>query len=144
MNMTEEQKQLLHTANVQRAFVMTVAKALRFMVADMVEYCKKNGIKISGWEKQQLTYLDKTIAILTNDYMNLGRDKFEAFKAYSRIMAVTIQELFSKTDGDYMTMFKFYNYVKTFPTTCKEIEVDINKEADAFAVIFGNHTDNNS
>ena len=142
--MTEEQKQILHTANIQRAFVMTVAKALHFMIADMIEYCKKNNIKITSWEKFQLAQLNKNIAILTSDYSSLGKDKFEAFKTYSRIMAVTIQELFSKTDSDYMTMFKFYNYVKTFPTTCKEIEVPANKEANAFAVIFGNHTDNNS
>lgn len=142
--MNEEQKQLIHTANIQRAFVMTVAKALQFMVADMVEYCKKNNIKIANWEKFQLAQLNKNVSILTNDYSNLGKDKFEAFKTYSHIMSVVIQQLFSKTDGDYMTMFKFYNYVKTFPTTRKEIEVPANKEADAFAVIFGNHNSNNS
>lgn len=141
--MENKDKELIRTANIQRAFVMTVAKALHFMIADMIEYCKKNSIVISNWEKQQLNYLNKTINILTSDYSSLGKDKFEAFKIYSRIMAVTIQELFSKTDSDYMTMFKFYNYVKAFPTTCKEIEVPSNKEAEAFSVVFGNSGDNN-
>lgn len=142
--MNEEQIQILHTANVQRAFVMTVAKAFQNMIQNMIQYCKDNNIMIESFERRQLLNIDKALTYLTSEYVSLGSDKAEAYKAYCKIMAVVIQQLFSKTDGDYMTMFKFYNYVKTFPTTCKEIEVNSNKEADAFAVVFGNNVDNNS
>lgn len=142
--MNEEQKQLIHTANIQRAFVATVARAFASMIDDMIDYCKVHNIVIPLTERRQLINIKNAITIITSDYIALDKDKADAFKQYSKIMAVVIQQLFSKTDGDYMTMFKFYNYVKTFPTTRKEIEVSSSKEADAFSVIFGNHNSNNS
>lgn len=142
--MNEEQKQLLYIANIQRAFVATVARAFASMIDDMIDYCKIHDIGIPLTERRQLINIKKAITIVTSDYISLDKDKADAFKQYSKIMAVVIQQLFSKTDGDYMTMFKFYNYVKTFPTTRKEIEVNSSKEADAFAVVFGNNVDNNS
>lgn len=142
--MNEEQKQLIHTANIQRAFVATVARAFANMIDDMIDYCKVHNIGIPPIERRQLINIKKAVTIITSDYVALDKDKADAFKQYSKVMAVVIQQLFSKTDGNYMTIFKFYNYVKTFPTTCKEIEVSSSKEADAFAVIFGNHNSNNS
>lgn len=142
--MNEKQKQVIHTANIQRAFVATVARAFVSMIDDMIDYCKVHNIIIPLTERRQLINIKKAVTIVTSDYIALDKDKADTFKQYSKIMAVVIQQLFSKTDGDYMTMFKFYNYVKTFPTTRKEIEVPTNKEADAFAVIFGNHNNNNS
>lgn len=142
--MNEEQKQLIHTANIQRAFVATVARAFASMIDDMIDYCKVHNIGIPLTERRQLINIEKAITIVTSDYISLDKDKADAFKRYSKIMAVVIQQLFSKTDGDYMTMFKFYNYVKTFPTTRKEIEVSSSKEAEAFSVVFGNNIDNNS
>ena len=142
--MNEEQKQLIHTANIQRAFVATVARAFANMIDDMIDYCKVHNIGILPIERRQLINIKKAVSIITSDYVALDKDKADAFKQYSKVMAVVIQQLFSKTDGNYMTIFKFYNYVKTFPTTCKEIEVSSSKEADAFAVIFGNHNSNNS
>ena len=142
--MNEEQKQLIHTANIQRVFVCTVMQALHIYITNMVDYCKANNITISSFEKTQLNIIDRAIRNITIDYRQLNNGRGEAFKRYANILAVTVQELFSRTDGDYMTMFKFYNYVKTFPTTRKEIEVPANKEAEAFAVIFGNHNSNNS
>lgn len=142
--MNEEQKQLIRTANIQRAFVATVARAFANMIDDMIDYCKVHSIGIPLTERRQLINIKKAVTIITSDYVALNKDKADAFKQYSKIMAVVIQQLFSKTDGNYMTIFKFYNYVKTFPTTCKAIEVPSSKEADAFAVIFGNHNSNNS
>ena len=114
------------------------------MIDDMIDYCKVHSIGIPPIERRQLINIKKAVTIITSDYVALDKDKADAFKQYSKVMAVVIQQLFSKTDGNYMTIFKFYNYVKTFPTTCKAIEVPSSKEADAFAVIFGNHNSNNS
>lgn len=141
--MNEEQKQLIRTANIQRAFVATVARAFTSMIDDMIDYCKIHNIGIPFTERRQLINIKKAINVVTVDYISPDKDKADGFKQYSKIMAVVIQQLFSKTDGDYMTMFKFYNYVKAFPTTCKEIEVSSSKEADAFAVVFGNSSNNN-
>lgn len=141
--MNEEQKQIIHVANIQRAFVATVARTFVSMIDDMIDYCKIHNIVIPFIERRQLINIKKAITVITADYISLDKDKANAFKQYSKIVAVVIQQLFSKTDGDYMTMFKFYNYVKTFPTTRKEIEVSSSKEADAFAVVFNNTGDNN-
>lgn len=138
----EELKTIINKANVQRAFVATVARAFACMIDDMVKYCKDNDLQIPMTERRQLSNIKKSITIFTSDYVLLNKDKSDSFKTYSKIMAVVIQQLFSKTDSSYMTMFKFYNYVKTFPTTCKSIEVTSEQERDVFSVIFG--SDNNS
>ena len=57
-------------------------------------------------------------------------------KIYSKILAVTLQELFSRTDGDLMGMYKFYNYIKIFPVKHNCIDVTAEAEKDAFDVVF--------
>lgn len=141
--MTESENKLVYTANIQRAFVCTVMWALHTYIANMVNYCKANNITISSFEKSQLNIIDRAIRNITIDYRQLNNGRSEAFKRYANILAITVQELFSRTDGDYMTMFKFYNYVKAFPTTCKEIEPTANEEKDAFSVIFNGDNSNN-
>lgn len=140
----EELKNIINTANVQRAFVATVARAFSCMIDDMIKYCKDNNLQIPMTERRQLINIKKSISIFTSDYVLLSKDKCDSFKNYSKIMAVVIRQLFSKTDSDYMNMFKFYNYVKTFPTTCKSIEVTSEQERDAFSVIFGSASNSDS
>lgn len=143
--MTENEKKLIHTANIQRAFVCTVARALLVLIEQMINYCNKHSIKIDTFERSQLNIIQKGIKNITIDYLCFkDQSKSKSFKRYTKIMALAIRQLFSKTDGDYMTMFKFYNYVKTFPTTCKEIEPTANEEQDAFSVIFNGDDSDNS
>lgn len=142
--MTETEKKLIHTANIQRAFVCTVARALLILIEQMINYCNKYSIRIDAFERSQLNIIQRGIKNITSDYICFSdRSKTLAFKRYTKIMAIVIRQLFSKTDGDYMTMFKFYNYVKTFLTTCKEIEPTVDEEQDAFSVIFNGDSSNN-
>lgn len=142
--MEDKDKNPLYIANIQRAFVATVMQALSYHIQDMLEYCKKNNIRVDNFEYNQLKIMDKALRNITSDYKVLRKDKANAFKQYSKIMAVVIKQLFSKTDSNYMTMFKFYNYVKTFPTALKEIEPTASEEQDAFSVIFNGDNSNNS
>lgn len=143
--MTETEQKLIYTANIQRAFVCTVARALLVLIEQMINYCNKYCIKIDAFERSQLNIIQKGIKNITSDYISFSdRSKTLSFKRYTKIMALVIRQLFSKTDGDYMTMFKFYNYVKTFPTTCKEIKPTASEEQDAFSVIFNSNNSNNS
>lgn len=140
--MTEEEyKHIVQSANVERAFVATVMHALDYYIDNMKANCKKNGLKIEPFEANQLTVMQKAIRNITIDYRTLVTSKSKAFKDYAKIMAVTIQELFSRTDGDYMTMYKFYNYIKAFKNQNHFIEVPAEVEQDAFKVIWNN--DNN-
>lgn len=143
--MEDKDKNLLYIANIQRAFVCTVARALLVLIEQMINYCNKYGIKIDAFERSQLNIIQKGIKNITSDYLCFkDQSKSRAFKRYTKIMALVIRQLFSKTDGDYMTMFKFYNYVKTFPTALKEIEPTASEEQDAFSVIFNCDNSNNS
>lgn len=143
--MEDKDKNLLYIANIQRAFVCTVARALLVLIEQMINYCNKYDIKIDAFERSQLNIIQKGIKNITSDYLCfIDQSKSRAFKRYTKIMALVIRQLFSKTDGDYMTMFKFYNYVKTFPTTLKEIEPTASEEQDAFSVIFNCDNSNNS
>lgn len=140
--MTEEEyKHIVQSANVERAFVATVMHALDYYINNMKANCKKNGLKIEPFEANQLTVMQKAIRNITIDYRTLATSKSKVFKDYAKIMAVTIQELFSRTDGDYMTMYKFYNYIKAFKNQNHFIEVPAEVEQDAFKVIWND--DNN-
>lgn len=140
--MTEEEyKYIVQSANVERAFVATVMHALDYYIDNMKANCKKNGLKIEPFEANQLTVMQKAIRNITIDYRTFAKSKSKVFKDYAKIMAVTIQELFSRTDGDYMTMYKFYNYIKAFKNQNHFIEVPAEVEQDAFKVIWNN--DNN-
>lgn len=140
--MTEEEyKNIVQSANVERAFVATVMHALDYYIDNMKANCKRNNLKIESFEANQLMIIQKAIRNITIDYRTLDKSKSKAFKDYAKIMAVTIQELFSRTDGDYMTMYKFYNYIKAFKNQNHFIEVPAEVEQDAFKVIWNN--DNN-
>lgn len=142
--MTETEKKLIHTANIQRAFVATFMQALQNEINYMIKFCQDNGIRIESFERRQLINIIKSIQYIVVDYKCLKAEKAENFKRYGKIMSLVVRQLFSKTDGDYMTMFKFYNYVKTFPTTCKEIEPTASEEQDAFSIIFNGDNSANS
>ena len=137
----EEYKNIVQAANVERAFVATVMHALDYYIDNMKANCKRNNLKIEPFEANQLTVMQKAIRNITIDYRTLTTSKSKVFKDYAKIMAVTIQELFSRTDGDYMTMYKFYNYIKAFKNQNHFIEVPAEVEQDAFKVIWNN--DNN-
>lgn len=137
-------KQLVRIANIQRAFVATFMQALQNEINYMIKFCQDNGIRIEPFERRQLINIIKSIQYIVVDYKCLKAKKAENFKRYGKIMSLVVRQLFSKTDGDYMTMFKFYNYVKTFPTTCKEIEPTASEEQDAFSIIFNGDNSTNS
>lgn len=137
----EEHKHIVQSANVERAFVATVMHALDYYIDNMKANCKKNNLKIEPFEANQLMIIQKAIRNITIDYRTLATSKSKAFKDYAKIMAVTIQELFSRTDGDYMTMYKFYNYIKAFKNQNHFIEVPAEVEQDTFKVIWND--DNN-
>lgn len=140
--MTEEEyKKVVQAANVERAFVATVMHALDYYIDNMKDNCRKNGLKIESFEANQLMIIQKAIRNITIDYRTISKNKSKAFKDYAKIMAVTLQELFSRTDGDYMTMYKFYNYIKAFKTQNRFIEVPAEVEQDAFRVVFSQDTE---
>lgn len=137
-------EEIMHKATIERAFVATIMQALSYYIDNMLDYCNKQGIKVDSFEKSQLNIMKKAIANITIDYRQLNKGRGQAFKDYSKILAVTVQELFSRTDGDYMRMYKFYNYIKAFPTQQHEIEVPVEIEKDAFSVLFNSQDNEDS
>lgn len=136
-------EEIIHKANVERAFVATVMQALDSYIANIINNCKKVGLGIEPFERSQLNIMQKAIRNITIDYRQLNNGRGQAFKDYAKILAVTVQELFSRTDGDFMRMYKFYNYIKAFPTQQHEIEVPAEIEQDAFSVLFNKQDNEN-
>lgn len=130
-----EREAILYKANIERAFVATIMQALSYYVDNMLQFCKDNDLRVDSFEKSQLKLIKKAINNITTDYKSLEQSKSDAFKVYSKIIAVTVQELFSRTDGDLMAMYKFFNYIKIFPVKHKCIDVTSEAEIDAFSVL---------
>lgn len=131
-----KEEEIIHRAKIERVFVNTVMQALTYYIDNMIEYCDKNNIRIDSFEKSQINVLRKAIKNITIDYRSLEKSKSNSFKQYAKILAVTMQELFSRTDGDLMAMYKFYNYIKIFPVKHKDIDVSAELEQDAFGPLF--------
>lgn len=130
-----EREAILYKANIERAFVATIMQALSYYVDNMLQFCKDNDLRVDNFEKSQLKLIKKAINNITTDYKSLEQSKSDAFKVYSKIIAVTVQELFSRTDGDLMAMYKFFNYIKIFPIKHKCIDVTSEAEIDAFSIL---------
>ena len=130
-----DREAILYKANIERAFVATIMQALSYYVDNMLQFCKDNDLRVDNFEKSQLKLIKKAINNITIDYKSLEESKSDAFKVYSKIIAVTVQELFSRTDGDLMAMYKFFNYIKIFPVKHKCIDVTSEAEIDAFNVL---------
>lgn len=130
-----EREAILYKANIERAFVATIMQALSYYVDNMLQFCKDNDLRVDSFEKSQLKLIKKAINNITTDYKSLEQSKSDAFKVYSKIIAVTVQELFSRTDGDLMAMYKFFNYIKIFPVKHKCIDVTSEAEINAFSVL---------
>ena len=130
-----DREAILYKANIERAFVATIMQALSYYVDNMLQFCKDNDLRVDNFEKSQLKLIKKAINNITIDYKSLEESKSDAFKVYSKIIAVTVQELFSRTDGDLMAMYKFFNYIKIFPVKHKCIDVTSEAEIDAFSVL---------
>lgn len=130
-----DREAILYKANIERAFVATIMQALSYYVDNMLQFCKDNDLRVDNFEKSQLKLIKKAINNITTDYKSLEQSKSDAFKVYSKIIAVTVQELFSRTDGDLMAMYKFFNYIKIFPVKHKCIDVTSEAEIDAFSVL---------
>lgn len=130
-----DREAILYKANIERAFVATIMQALSYYVDNMLKFCKDNDLRVDNFEKSQLKLIKKAINNITTDYKSLEQSKSDAFKVYSKIIAVTVQELFSRTDGDLMAMYKFFNYIKIFPVKHKCIDVTSEAEIDAFSVL---------
>lgn len=130
-----EREAILYKANIERAFVATIMQALSYYVDNMLQFCKDNDLRVDNFEKSQLKLIKKAINNITTDYKSLEQSKSDAFKVYSKIIAVTVQELFSRTDGDLMAMYKFFNYIKIFPVKHKCIDVTSEAEIDAFSIL---------
>lgn len=137
-------EEIIHKANIERAFVATVMQALDSYITNMVDNCKKVGLGIEPFERSQLNIMQKAIRNITIDYRQMNKGRGQAFKDYAKILAVTVQELFSRTDGDFMRMYKFYNYIKAFPNQRHEIEVPAEIEQDAFSVLFNKQDNENN
>ena len=130
-----DREAILYKANIERAFVATIMQALSYYVDNMLQFCKDNDLRVDNFEKSQLKLIKKAINNITIDYKSLEQSKSDSFKVYSKIIAVTVQELFSRTDGDLMAMYKFFNYIKIFPVKHKCIDVTSEAEIDAFSVL---------
>ena len=131
-----EKELILYKAKIERVFVATVMQSLNYYIDNMIKYCNEKDTMIDNFERSQLKLIQKAIKNITIDYRSLEKKKSDSFKIYSKILAVTLQELFSRTDGDLMGMYKFYNYIKIFPIKHKCIDVTTEAEKDAFDVVF--------
>lgn len=132
----KDKNKIIHKANIERAFVATVMQSLIYFIDNMINYCVSNGIKIDSFEKRQLNVIKEATKHITIDYISLEKSKSDEFKSYSKVMAVTIQELFSRTENNSMLMYKFYNYIKAFPIQNHNIDVPVEIEQEAFNFIF--------
>lgn len=133
----------LRRANYIGIFNNMLAYILKNNIDNMVKELKANGIKMKDSERICWSRINNSLKPILNDRFNFNNEKRKNYEYYCKLISVVIKELIAKTEGDSMLLYKFYNYIKLFPSKFPEFEVSSDEEIDAFGRIFGDSNDNN-
>lgn len=133
----------LRRANYIGTFNNMLAYILKNNIDNMFKELKADGIKMDDSEKICWTHLNNALKPITGYRFNFDNNKRKQYEHYCKLVSIVIKELLAKTENDDMLLYKFYNYIKLFPSKLPEFEVSASEEVDAFSHLFGGSNDNN-
>ena len=102
----------------------------------MIAYCKEHDIRIEYNERKQWNMLIKCTKNLDAMVLDYDKDKRDIFRRNVKMFAVLMRLILARVDDDDMKLYKWYNYIKAFPTDLPVISPSAEEEAEAFKHIF--------
>ena len=114
-----------------------LASVVKTMVEQMLQYHKSHLIKIDYTEKRQWDMLIKCTKNLDAMTLDMDKESRATFRNNVKMFAVLMRLILSRVDDDDMKLYKWYNYIKAFPTDLPEIQPTGEEEIEAFKHLFG-------
>lgn len=106
------------------------------LVEQMLDYCKQHDIHIDYYEKKQWLSLIKCTKNLDAMVLDYDKKRRDLFRRNVRIFSLLMRLILARVDEDDMKLYRWYNYIKAFPTDLPEIQPTAEEEAEAFKHIF--------
>ena len=114
-----------------------LASVVKTIVEQMLQYHKSHLIKIDYTEKRQWDTLIKCTKNLDAMTLDMDKESRAIFRNNVKMFAVLMRLILSRVDDDDMKLYKWYNYIKAFPTDLPEIQPTREEESEAFKHLFG-------
>lgn len=134
--MTPEREKEVHIANKQGDMCIHLASVVCDIAKQMLKYCDDHNIKIDSFEQKQWTMLIKSSSYLDSLVLTQGKEDIERYKRNVKMIGLLIRLILARVDDDDMKLYKWYNYIKTFPTDLPEVQPTGKEEAEAFKHLF--------
>lgn len=128
----QEQRKASHLGDVAIHLASVVGKNAE----QLLEYCKEHNIKIDYFERKQWLMLIKCTQHLHSLVLNQNTEYRKTFENNVKIFGLLMRLIISRTDDDDLKLYKWYNYIKTFPADFPDIQPTAEEEAEAFKHIF--------
>lgn len=113
-----------------------IAAVTKELATQMLNYCDERNIRVDSFERKQWNMLIKSSSYLDSLVLTQGREGIERFRSNVRIFSLLMRLILARVDDDDMKLYKWYNYIKSFPTDLPEIQPTGEEEAEAFKHIF--------
>ena len=133
--MTKEES--LHVASRLGDMCIHLSSVALMVVEDMIKFCDEHNIKIDYYERKQWNTMIKCTKSLDAMILDESKEKRIIFRRNVKMFAVLMRLILARVDDDDMKLYKWYNYIKSFPTDLPEIQPTGEEEAEAFKHIFG-------
>lgn len=132
--MTKEES--LYIASRLGDMCIHLSSVVLMVVEDMIKFCDEHNIKIDYHEKRQWDMLTKCTRNLDALILDESKEKRIIFRRNVKMFALLMRLILARVDDDDMKLYKWYNYIKSFPTDLPEIQPTGEEEAEAFKHIF--------
>jgi hypothetical protein len=114
-----------------------LSSVVLMVVEDMLKFCNEHNIKIDYNEKRQWDMLAKCTRNLDAMILDESKEKRIIFRRNVKMFAILMRLILARVDDDDMKLYKWYNYIKSFPADLPEIQPTGEEEIEAFKHLFG-------
>ena len=135
--MTPEQEEHLRIASRLGDTSVHLASVVLEIAEQMIKYCDDHNIKIDFFERKQWNMLIKSTKALDSMILDHDKEKRIIYRRNIKMFSVFMRLVLARVDDDDMKLYKWYNYIKSFPADLPEIQPTGKEEAEAFKHIFG-------
>ncbi len=114
-----------------------IAAVTKELATQMLNYCDERNIRIDSFERKQWNMLIKSARALDSMIFNQDKQRRIIYRRNIKMFSVFMRLVLARVDDDDMKLYKWYNYIKSFPADLPEIQPTGEEEAEAFKHIFG-------
>ena len=130
--MTPEQEEHLRIASRLGDTSVHLASVVLEIAEQMIKYCDDHNIKIDFFERKQWNMLIKSARALDSMILDQDKQRRIIYRRNIKMFSVFMRLVLARVDDDDLKLYKWYNYIKSFPADLPEIQPTGDEELEAF------------